>query len=272
MPSPETSRHRELKRLALAWAQAHGYRIAAAEVSVPNLGVRLDAAAYRPAASAKAKRGGGHDGARRATTVIFECKQSRADFFKDSRCALQISARLAKLHERRALYEETMRLHMPNLRNADTLFAEFDSYRFEAAGFEPYDKLVKELRTLSARLHQQTKFAKLFRWRAANLHYVIAEEEVARPHELPHGWGLLVRLETDLAVLVEPIWQDASEDACMNPLLRIAMAGTKAVNQSLGVTFPSPWDVSERAEGFDSPSCKISDRSQGQEQSKRTGD
>jgi hypothetical protein len=238
MSAQESNRHRELKRLALAWAQTHAYRIAAAEVSVPNLGARLDVAAYRPPSALKEKRD--RAGVRVGTTVIFECKQSRADFFKDSRCALQLSARLAKLHERRALYEESMRMHMPSLRNADTLFAEFDTYRFEAAGFEPYDKIVKELRVLSARLHQQTKFAQLFRWRAANLHYVIAEEEVAKPHELPYGWGLLIRREDQLAVIVEPTWQEATDEARMNLLHRIALAGARAVNQSLGVTFPSP--------------------------------
>jgi hypothetical protein len=243
MSASESDRHRELKRLALAWAQTHAYRIAAVEVSVPNLRARLDVAAYRPPFTVKDKRRGDPErerpGVQVGTTVIFECKQSRADFFKDSRCAMQLSARLAKLHERRALYEESMRLHMPSLRNADTLFAEFDTCRFEAAGFEPYDKIVKELRTLSARLHQQTKFAQLFRWRAANLHYVIAEEEVAKPHELPYGWGLLIRRGDELAVLAEPTWQDATEEARMNLLHRIAMAGARAVNQSLGVTFPS---------------------------------
>jgi len=242
MSASESDRHRELKRLALAWAQTHFYRIAAAEVSVPNLGARLDVAAYRPPFATKkaAREKGAREGVQVGTTVIFECKQSRADFFKDSRCALQLSARLARLHERRELYEESMRLHMPSLRNADTLFAEFDTYRFEAAGFEPYDKIVNELRALSARLHQQTKFAQLFRWRAANLHYVIAEEDVAKPHEIPYGWGLLIRRGDELVVVVEPTWQDATEEARMNLLHRIAMAGARAVNQSLGVTFPGP--------------------------------
>jgi hypothetical protein len=242
MSATESDRHRELKRLALAWAQTHAYRIAAAEVSVPNLGARLDVAAYRPPFATKQamKEKRSRAGVQVGTTVIFECKQSRADFFKDSRCAVQLSARLARLHERRALYEESMRLHLPSLRNADTLFAEFDTYRFEAAGFEPYDKIVKELRALTARLHQQTKFAQLYRWRAANLHYVIAEEEVAKPHELPYGWGLLIRREDQLAVIVEPTWQEATDEARMNLLHRIAIAAARAVNQSLGVIFPRP--------------------------------
>ena len=48
MSQSETAAHRELKRLALAWAQARGYRVAATEVSLPNYRFRLDVAAYRP--------------------------------------------------------------------------------------------------------------------------------------------------------------------------------------------------------------------------------
>ena len=147
----------------------------------------------------------------------------------------------------RALDEEGMRPHWPSLRNGDTLFPEFDSYRFEAAGYEPYDKLTRELRTLSARLHAQTKFAKLIRWRAANVHYVVAEEGVAKAHELPHGWGLLVRQTDALAVAVEPVWQDATEEARMGVFLRIALSGTRLVNRSLGVEWPVKQGSSRKA-------------------------
>lgn len=41
----ETAAHRDLKRLALVWAQTNGFRIAAAEVSLPNHRVRMDIAA-----------------------------------------------------------------------------------------------------------------------------------------------------------------------------------------------------------------------------------
>jgi hypothetical protein len=244
MRAAETPEHRELKRLALAWAQRHGYRVAAAEVSVPALGARLDVAACRPAPKARGGVG---------TTIIFECKQSRGDFLKDSRSTALLSARLERLLERRALYEESMRLHFPSLRNGDTLFAEFDSYRFEAAGFEPYDLIVREMRTLSARLHAQTKFDRLARWRAANLHYVIAEPGVAKPHEIPHGWGLLVRNGAELTVAVEPTWHDASEAARFGLLLRIAMAGTRAVHQSLGVRDESRDALHDSLEAFVHP-------------------
>ena len=59
MNPSETAAHRELKRRALIWAQAHGYRVAAAEVSLPNLRFRLDVAAYRPERIRQLQPGGG---------------------------------------------------------------------------------------------------------------------------------------------------------------------------------------------------------------------
>lgn len=219
--------HLTLKRLALGWAQLQGFRIAASEVSMPTLGgCRLDAAAYRP------ERGPGSRSVRKlGPTAVFECKQSRADFLKDSRSLERIAARLEKLYERRRTYEESMKLYYPSLRNGETLFPEFDSYRFEASGYEPYEKLLSEIATLSARLHAQTKFDRLLRWKAANLHFVVAETGVAKPHELPAGWGLLIRREKNLELEVPATWQDAPEEHRWALLQRIAMSGTRAVHR-----------------------------------------
>ena len=233
MAGSESARHLELKRLTLGWAQQQGYTIAAAEVSVPRMGrCRLDVAAYRPASAA----------ARRAsaalplgTTAIFECKQSRADFLRDTDCEKEIGERLVKLAERRRTYEGFLRQRYPALRLGEELFPEFDGYRFEAAGYEPYEKLTAEIRTLTARLHHRTKFARLARWQAANLHYVVAEAEVAQPCELPAGWGLLLREGEELLIAEEAVWHPATEQQRWNLLLHIGMSGTRAVRQNLGI-------------------------------------
>ena len=234
MPGGESEAHLGLKRLSLAWAQCQGFRIAAAEVSVPSLGgCRLDAAAYRTEFTQQ------RDTVTKRSvkmpclgaTAIFECKSSRADFLKDSRCEEQITARLRKLHEQRALYEASMQTHFPTLRQGESLFPEFDAYSFETAGFEPYDKILAQIRTLSRRLHAQTKFDKLLRWKAANVHYVVAEPNVLRPHELPAGWGLLVRREQALELVTKAVWQEASEHSRWQLFLRIALCGTRAVNK-----------------------------------------
>lgn len=237
MAGNESAAHAELKRLSLIWAQRNGFRVAAPEVSVPSLGAsRLDVAAYRPG-SAPGKDGTGRRVQVPAlgTTAVFECKSSRADFLKDSRSERYLTSRLEKLCELRSLYESSMQQYFPTLRQGETLFPEFDVYRFEAAGFEPYDKIVAEMESLANRLHRQTKFDKLMRWKAANVHFLVVEENVLKAHELPHGWGLLVRSGDFLELRIKPLWQDASEASRWQLLMRIAFAGMRAVNQVHGI-------------------------------------
>jgi hypothetical protein len=167
--------------------------------------------------------------------MIFECKQQRADFLRDSRCTAKLDARLRHLHEQRSLYESSMQVHLPSLRNGDTLFPEFDGYRYEAAGFEPYESISAEIRRLTNRLHRETKFANLLRWRAANLFYVVAEEGVAYPHELPAGWGLLLRSDCDLVLAAPAVWQEIPQENGLQLLLKLAMSGTRATNRAFGI-------------------------------------
>ena len=128
-----------------------------------------------------------------------------------------------------------MQVHFPSLRNSESLFPEFDGYRFATAGFEPYEKLTNEIRCLACRLHQQTKFDKLARWQAANLHFVVAEEGTVRVHELPFGWGLLLRRGEELEIAAESIWQATPEEHRFALLLRIAMSGTQAINRAFAI-------------------------------------
>jgi hypothetical protein len=240
MSSSETPRHRHLKRLALGWAGERGFTIAATEVAVPRLGFcRLDVAAFRAAA--------GKTGPAQGAIAVFECKQARGDFLRDSRCESETLARLETLSARLRLYEEFLRNHHPTLRQGDELFPEHDSYRFESVGYEPYERLRAEHGALTRRLHTCTKFSRLARWHAANLHYVVAEPEVARPSELPAGWGLLVRREESLETELPAVWREVSEENCWNILLRIAKCGTRVLTRSLEMESAPTAAASRRA-------------------------
>ena len=103
MSQSETATHLELKRLALACAQAQGYRIAAAEVSLPNFRFRLDVAAYRPQRVRAAVRDERRNAQRAVwqqavgVTAVFECKASKADFRRDARSMTATDERLKAL-------------------------------------------------------------------------------------------------------------------------------------------------------------------------------
>jgi hypothetical protein len=243
MPAPESPEHRRLKRLALVWAQSSGYPIAAEEVTMPHLRFRLDVAAYRPGKSmrtdfdAKRQRRVTRSLAAIGATAIFECKAFRPDYLRDCRSITATTERLRQLTERKAWHEEVLRLHHPSTRNGDSLFPEFETLDFCRPRYTPYLRLLEEIRRHSARLHENTKFDKLTAWRAASLRYLVAEPGIFEVHELPADWGLLIRNGETLELTRRPILHEVDEAARLTLLHRIAMAGTRAINQAREITF-----------------------------------
>ena len=191
----ESEAHRNLKRLALAWARGRRLKLAACEVKLPRSGYRVDVAAATPRALS--------DG---AFTAVFECKASRADFLRDSapESQAQVAVLARRLDELRAL----IAMHRPDLRRGEELFAEFDAYDLRGLKHDTHERLSAELRAAQTKLHEGTKFAKLARWRAASLLYVVAEDGILHTHEVPDGWGLLVRRGEALEPALRP---------CLNP-------------------------------------------------------
>src|SRR5438876_1153321 len=96
----ETQTHRDLKRRALIWAQTKGFRIAAAEVSIPNYRMRMDVAAYKPQRVRVTQNDPRTKFSRAVwkpvigSTAIFECKVSTTDFIRDARSMMAVSERL----------------------------------------------------------------------------------------------------------------------------------------------------------------------------------
>lgn len=230
MSGRESFKHRALKSLALRWAREQRFRIAAPEVYVPQFRARIDVAACKPEAP---KREKGRLLLRAGTTVILECKQSRADFLKDAKTEDGITTRLALLHSRREMYEASMRRNFPTLREGETLFPEYDVYRFQEVGWAPYEELLREIQQLSDQMLARTKFSRFTRWRGANLHYLVAEPDVAAPEEVPPGWGLLVRTRGESLDLVQKaIWMDAPEINRWTLFMRISLAASGIASNS----------------------------------------
>lgn len=239
----ESPAHRELKRRALLWAQTNGFRIAAAEVSLPNHRVRMDVAAYQPQRVREVRRDA-HRKAERlvwkttiGATAIFECKASRTDFVRDARSMKATAERLAQLHTRRLKAEHELKIHYPSIRNGDSLFQEFETLNFERPGYERYEKILREVRMLTGRLHANTKFDRLAKYAAANLFYLVAEPGVVPASALPCGWGLLEREGDGLALRIKPHWHDVAEEDRLAFLQRIALAATRCVNREHGIAF-----------------------------------
>lgn len=248
----ESQAHRDLKRLALLWAQRNGFRIAAAEVSLPNHRVRMDVAAYKPERVREMRRDA-RTGRERlvwkpavGVTAIFECKASATDFIRDARSLEATAERLKALHEKRVRAEQELKIHYPSIRNGDSLFQEFETLNFERPGYERYEKIMRDIRRLSDRFHGNTKFDRLTKFGAANLFYLVAEPAAVVSHVLPCGWGLLERQGDDLLLTRKPHWHDVAEEERLAFFQRIALAATRAVNREHGVEFvPEAWAARE---------------------------
>lgn len=239
----ESQAHRDLKRRALLWAQVNGYRIAAAEVSLPNHRVRMDVAAYKPQRVREARRDL-RTGKERlvwktaiGVTAIFECKASTSDFIRDARSMQATAQRLQMLHEKRARIEQELCLHYPSIRNGDSLFQEYETLNFERPGYERYEKVIREIRQLSDRFHGNTKFDRLMKHGAANLFYVVAEPDTVSISTLPCGWGLLERNGDELVLKMKPHWHEVPMEERLAFFQRIALAATRAVNREHGAVF-----------------------------------
>lgn len=229
MTRGETENHTRLKTLALAWAQANGFAICGLEVRVPKSGYRADVA--------------GTGRGPQARTVVFECKQSRADLLKDAHAEAATRARLLELTERRRALETLLAVHRPDLRRGEALWPEYDSWDFSGLEHRTYRGILDELETLQRRVLRGTKFSKMFRYRCADFLYLVVEDGIFAEAEIPAGWGLLVR-ETDergsaLRVKRAPADLGASPDQRAAWSETIALAGTRAFNRAAGVSaFP----------------------------------
>ena len=217
----ETAQHARLKRLAFLWGQAQGFSACGMEVSLPKCRYRADVAAYR----AQPKKTG--------STAIFECKQALRDLRRDNCRSDSARQRLEAICQRRQILETRLHAHYPNLQNGDSLFPEFDSENFMAIGHRGYARLLCELRALQNRLYDCTKFDKLTRCRCANLFFLVLPEELFRDPEIPAGWGALVESKAGLILARKPVWHETTEENRIRLLHRIAVAGTRSLNQKL---------------------------------------
>lgn len=223
----ESVAHRELKRIALEWAIAHRMMLGASEVRLPRANYRADVAAATPRVLAA-----------NALTAVFECKVSRADFLRDSAPEAGAAETIMQLKGRLAALRTLIGSHRPDLRKGEDLFPEFDAFDLRGLRHETHDNLEAELRVAQRKLYECTKFAKLGRWRAASLLYIVAEEGLFAPHELPTDWGLLVRRGEKLELMTRPCLRDTTVEERVALLERIAAAVSVREKKSYGIALP----------------------------------
>ena len=223
----ESPAHGELKRLALEWALARRLVLAAMEVRLPRSAYRADVAAATPRALAS-----------NALTAVFECKASRADFLRDSAPETETASSIARLRERLENLHALIGSHRPDLRRSEELFPEFEAFDLRGLrhpNLRPVGSPAGGGATKTAGRHE------IFETRPLALRepllYLVAEDGLFAPHEIPAGWGLLVRRGASLELAVKPmLLRDTSAGERVALLERIAAAATRAHRAGLSAT------------------------------------
>ncbi len=230
----ETANHASLKSLVMVWARVQGMAIMSPEVSFPHRKFRVDVAACCPARKAPSRNPKTIITSVLKVAAVFECKQARSDLIRDSKRRELISAKLKALEERKNRMEALLHLHLPHLANGESLFPEFDSYRLREHRHAGYQRLVKQITMSKNGIIDGTKFDRLRSYRMANLHYLVVDKGLLEAHEVPTGWGLLVRDGEELKLVRKPAWQDINVEEQLIFLQRIAsLKAKKAISLAI---------------------------------------
>jgi hypothetical protein len=224
LPRGESAAHLELKRLAAEWALQHRLSLCATEVALPRCNYRADVAAATPRITA-----------RNALTAVFECKASRTDFLRDAADETTLREELAALTERLARLRELIGQHRPDLRRSDELFPEFEAIDVRGIKHETHRRLTALLRAAQAKLLDGTKFSKLARWRCSSLMYLVSGDGLIAPHELPEGWGHLVKIGSTLQLRSKPVLNPTAIEHRIAFLERIAASARRDCARGLGL-------------------------------------
>jgi hypothetical protein len=124
-------------------------------------------------------------------------------------------------------------VHRPDLRRGVSLFAEFDEYDLAGLRHETLHALERELGVLQSKLANCVKFARLSRYAAADHLYLVTEPEIVAPHEVPVGWGWLVRDGDALVLRQPPVRYRTTVELRGRWLEQIALAGTRSARRLL---------------------------------------
>jgi hypothetical protein len=189
----ESDEHRSLKVEACRWLFARGAAVCAPEVTCPIPRYRADAAGWFRGEEGLAGAGAHGVGARGEGTEIVEVKVSRSDFLRDGeRAAALIAKRATLLTELARVDEEFTRVCEPWLRRrGELLFEEMEPWDFSASASLARRALVEGVARLEVKLHRNTKFFALARYKMATRLWLLTPAGMVSPGETPPGWGLL---------------------------------------------------------------------------------
>lgn len=125
------------------------------------------------------------------TTVLVECKVSRADFLSDRDDLDRAQREHRRLQERmERMQAELVPRWEPHLqRRGETLFEQTDGWDTGGSRLQSVREARRDERLARLALQGRVKFDRMARWRLADRLYLCCPGGLVRPAEIPERWG-----------------------------------------------------------------------------------
>jgi len=169
-------------------------------------------------------------------TMIIEMRTDRANCWPDCGNHDELLELLREARTRQNAMEEQIRILEPELRDTDTLFAEFQRWNYAGSSNADYHKCRRQVEKLEHALYKGSRFEQLRQAHVADFHYLAVPAGMVEETELAYGWGLLhISAEGEVKVVREAMWRDCAESNRMHLVQNIAATATRDVMFARGI-------------------------------------
>ena len=131
-------------------------------------------------------------------TVIVEIRRTREQCWPDCSRQEELLPLLIEQKELRSSLETEIRKTEPELKDSDTLFPEYESWRYAESKNRNYHRCLRQIEKIEHALYEGSRFEQIRRAHVADFLYLAVPEGTVNPNELADGWGL-INIKSDLS-------------------------------------------------------------------------
>ena len=229
-PKKQELTPQNLKRAALAFLAALNPTGAAMSVPTRLKKFQADAAAFW------SERSAGKKGVLRVVrTAVVETSFENI-VSMDCTNQRELTALLSAAKLERCNLEAEIRRKEPHLKEADTLFADFDSWDYTKSANKAYKQCLKRIDELEYALYHGSRLDRMRAAKTASQLYLAVPENAVKPDEIADSWGLIyVMPDLTFRLVKEPETWNCPEENMNHLAQNIAASALRDVLFSNGI-------------------------------------
>jgi len=134
-------------------------------------------------------------------TVIIEIRRTREQCWPDCSRQEELLPLLIEQKELKKSLETEIRRTEPELKDSDTLFPEYETWRYSESENKKYRRCLRQIEKIEHALYKGSRFEQIRRAHVADFLYLAVPEGTVHPNELADGWGL-INVKSDLSAKI----------------------------------------------------------------------